>query len=54
MDWVHTLENGLIPTHEAKDSQGDMLIRQDCEGSEQNARNPESDKRPLWSEGGVK
>lgn len=37
---------GLVPWHT-------FHRMAECPGSNQRPRNPESDRRPLWSEGGV-
>lgn len=39
---------GLVPVH------SDASTNYRCDGSEQAPRNPESDRRPLWKDGGVK
>ena len=38
----------LVPTHDFP-----KPARQVCPGTEQHPRNPESDRRPLWKDGGV-
>lgn len=45
--WHLRSVEGLVPEHFLKDT------TERCPGSWQAPRNPESDRRPLWSEGGV-
>ena len=41
-------DDGLVPTHDFP-----KPCRSVCPGSKQTPRNPHSDKRPLWKDGGV-
>lgn len=63
--WKYPFVHGLVPPHNyvvtavpsvvvsVPEDEAHLEVRP-CPGSQQAPRNPESDKRPLWKDGGVK
>ncbi len=44
-------ETGLVPVHMLlPEESGRLAAVEECPGSNQNPRNPESDLRPLWKD----
>ena len=45
--------NGLVPLHSQTAAIDSEAVGNSCPGGDQHPRNPDSDRRPLWKDGGV-